>query len=254
MRQQVVLLGAGHRARNGKDTFAEHLQQTNENVYILHWAKPLYDELTNETEFPLITSFENFKDGLKWYMLLDKVVNGEPIYDQYNQNEVPTLHKIFSERKIEIYWGMEEKDAQMLQFWGTEYRRKMYGSDYWVNKGVEAYNRILAKRQDSGDPVWIIFADTRFPNEYEKIKLLTGKYIRVTRINEDGTQYIDPSRDPNHESECSLEGVKGDYEIVAKNVDELKKQADEIVATIKAIISRKRSKRRLKEFYGVEKA
>lgn len=253
MKQKGILLGVGHRARNGKDTFAEYLKSTNKNVHILHWAQSLYDELYNKTEFPLITSYENFKDGLQWYLLLDKVVNGSPVYDMYNEQEVPMLHEIFSKRKIELYDRMDEKDPEMLQFWGTGYRRKMYGADYWVDRGVEAYAEVVAKYQDSNEPLWIIFADTRFPNEYKKLKSLGGKYVRVIRIKEDGSQFIDPSRDPNHESEWALEGVPGDFEIVAKNVDELKERADMIVSTILEQRSKKRITQRLKEFYGVEK-
>ena len=51
----VIMLGLGHRARNGKDSFANILKGTDENIKIIHWADGVYEQCTNkDSEHPLI--------------------------------------------------------------------------------------------------------------------------------------------------------------------------------------------------------
>ena len=59
---------------------------------------------------------------------------------------------------------------QMLQLWGTEYRRRQ-DPDYWV-KRLEAKLHGLER---------VVIDDVRFPNEVEMIQRLGGKVIRIDR-------------------------------------------------------------------------
>ena len=43
MPNNVVLLGLGSKARNGKDSTANLIKDFEPNVHILHWADKLYD-------------------------------------------------------------------------------------------------------------------------------------------------------------------------------------------------------------------
>jgi len=62
-----------------------------------------------------------------------------------------------------------------LQWWGTEFRRGMFGDDYWIKK-LEHYIRAADVRV----PL-IVVTDVRFPNEADLIKKLGGELWRVQR-------------------------------------------------------------------------
>lgn len=84
----------------------------------------------------------------------------------------------------------------ILQGWGTDFRRKLMGDDYWINKWQSAANYILANSPDS----LIIAPDVRFKNEANVILENGGFVIRVNRANVD-------LRD-EHESENDLNAMK----------------------------------------------
>lgn len=73
----------------------------------------------------------------------------------------------------------ENKDCfrLILQGWGTDYRRKLFGEDYWIKKWLCACHQVI-----SFDPkATIIVPDVRFENEVETIKLEGGKVINIFR-------------------------------------------------------------------------
>jgi hypothetical protein len=86
----------------------------------------------------------------------------------------------------------------------------------------------LIESHNSEKNLYICIPDTRFKNERDKIKNAftsddelpyKGIFVRVIRTNEDGSQYIDQSRDPNHPSEAELDGIKADFTLTAKGGD-----------------------------------
>jgi Phosphomevalonate kinase len=85
-----------------------------------------------------------------------------------------------------------------LQWWGTEFRRKLSGENYWVGR---LGNRVL--RLPATTKVCIV-TDMRFPNEYDFISACGGTTIRVNRGG------LPPD---NHPSEVSLDGYKFDITI-----------------------------------------
>lgn len=218
-----IILGIGYKARHGKDYLATYLKNKLNNCFLLHWADSLKKEVMNkERTLPLIYTKEH--KGNIYYNILNK--NNNLIYYHVLQAQnVPILHNIFINRNITEYWGMdgngddEFKDGPMLQFWGTDYRRKMFDTNWWVNLTMQEASDIAEKYDKKDYPAIIIIPDTRFPNEVDAIRTKNGYYIKVNRINKDGTPYIDPSRDPQHPSENSLDGVTGDYEVTAVSGD-----------------------------------
>lgn len=201
-----MIIGIGNKARNGKDTFAEFFKQLDPAAHIIKWADKLYDEVKNlPRELPLI------KYEKDYFLLLNKD-NCKKVgtYEIYHVSTFPYLLQIFQNRHIFEYWGMNEKDPEILQFWGTDFRRKMFSEDYWV---VKTLAEIESMRKTYGNNINIIVPDTRFWNEYTAIKNLGGIYIRITRFNLDGTNYIDPSRDPNHLSEIDLDDIIPDVDL-----------------------------------------
>lgn len=204
---RVFILGVGHRARQGKDTIAQYILTHRAQVYVMHFADALYEEVRNkDRRYPLVTKLW----GLYGYGLLDNAEDGRYIFK--SNEEVPYLHKIMSERNIDGYWGMDEKDAPMLQFWGTDFRRTQH-PDYWVRRANEQVQFLIRSREKALD-LWIVLSDTRFKNEVAYVKSQNGYYIRVERFEKPGVQFIDSSRDPNHPSEIDIQNEQP-YEIIA---------------------------------------
>ena len=218
-----MLMGFGHRARNGKDTVANYLQETIQHfpVEIIHWADGVYEECTNaDTAFPLIVQ-EFVTPEKAYYSVLDNKKEGTR--RAISSLDDPYLHKIFTDRGITRYEKMEGKDPEILQFWGTNFRRRLIDPNYWVNLTMDKA-RTIADNIKNG---FILIPDTRFKNEVDALRLNGGYYIKVVRTKEDGTQFISDDRDPNHPSEAELEGYPADAELIAIDVPRLKEQIDE---------------------------
>lgn len=92
---------------------------------------------------------------------------------------------------VEHIEANKEKFRPILQWWGTDFRRNMTNTDYWVHKWD------LALHQISVDLV--VATDVRFPNEYNIIvEGCNGDVWRVTR---------QPNTDP-HESEAGQQLIE----------------------------------------------
>lgn len=218
------LIAIGNKARQGKDTLAEMLMRLLPGSSVItHFADPLKEELQNLNN-PLPLVFRKKCNGTLYYFLY----NGEK-YDAINAKLVPKLHKIFTDRKIKEYQGMTEKDSEMLQFWGTDYRRVFYSEDFWVRK---MNSKLLQLAQTYKT---VIIADCRNLNEFESVKSQHGVYVSIKRILLNDTQFIDPNRDPNHISEIALDNITADYSLVVKDNDmiEFEEKATQLAKTLK---------------------
>jgi hypothetical protein len=129
--------------------------------------------------------------------------------------------------------SVDELDANksvfrpILQWWGTEFRRKYQNKDnYWIDQVDK-----LMKNATFID-VFII-PDVRFLNEAEFVRRAGGILLKINRP--------DVVTNDNHSSECELEDYSGwDYEIYnIGNLDYLKSKArymveDYLLALLKA--------------------
>lgn len=220
---EVMLMGFGHRARNGKDTVANYLKETIQHfpVEIIHWADGVYEECTNaEAKYPLIIR-EFVTPEKTYYSVLENSSDGSR--RAISSTEDPYLHKLFTDRNITEYWGMTDKDPEILQFWGTNFRRRLTDPNYWVNLTMDKAKTIAEDIKNG----FILVPDTRFKNEVDALRLNGGHYIKVIRTKADGTQFIADDRDPNHPSEAELEGYPADAELIAIDVPHLKEEVDE---------------------------
>jgi len=240
MAERIFLIGLGHRARNGKDSVANFIKQKKENVIIYHFADPLKEEVMNkDRKIPLIYREKSKYSDHYWY----SISSHDSEYRTIPETSLKFLHKIFEDRNIGEYWGMngngcdEHKDSLMLQFWGTEWRRQRFGSDYWINKVENYFLTNVYEKSFSGDAFFLL-PDTRFINEVKWIKEMNDEearvkscYVKVARFNADDTPYYDPDRDPNHTSEIDLEGFEPDYLITAKSgeMNYLEAQTDHLL-------------------------
>jgi len=70
----------------------------------------------------------------------------------------------------------------MLQWWGTDFRRRFFHDDYWIRKVREHYWQRVTVAENIGEPVVVcVFTDVRFPNEAALVRELGGKLWRVVR-------------------------------------------------------------------------
>ncbi|MFC1725019.1 hypothetical protein ACFL4T_05280 [candidate division KSB1 bacterium] len=193
-----MIIGIGNKARQGKDTAGAYLQRKY-GFNILHFADPIYDECRK------CNILFNREKGI-FYL--------KPPDENYYVFENPPPHVIgWIEENGEsrddlpfnsdiIYTGMKNKDSIVLQFWGTDFRRKIYGWDFWLKK----IEKILLDNREKD----YCLPDTRFINEAELIKSLGGYVWRVIR-----PEYNVTDRKTSHTSETELDNW--DYDIVMIN-------------------------------------
>jgi len=80
--------------------------------------------------------------------------------------------------------------------------------NYWIDqleKSMVGFNGIA------------VLTDMRYTNEADWVKSKGGLTVQVSRINEDGSQYISDDRDPNFVSEVQLDNYNYDAYIKSKN-------------------------------------
>ncbi|MFC1561803.1 hypothetical protein ACFL6I_14985 [candidate division KSB1 bacterium] len=187
-RSERVIIGIGHKARQGKDTAADYLSEKY-GCRIIHFADALYDECTNGEIL--------FKSSPPQLWLKPA---GEDYfhYPDPPQNFIQWILENSEQRGglafgAELYFGgMKEKSGALLQFWGTEFRRKCFSWDYWVDQVRSVIT------SNPGDD--FLIPDTRFKNEAGMIKSLGGIVWKIDRIG-----FIANDRDPNHPSETDLD-------------------------------------------------
>jgi hypothetical protein len=202
----MLLIGLGNRARQGKDTAAEaildHYDRLNErcrphsyqrvwrgvNVGVFKFATALYQEvnefLVSDTGKRWLAR-ENRRETFAHILNLPEWVQPDP------NPEVSELAP----------YG---KHPKLLQWWGTEFRRAQ-DPDYWVKK-------LFASISSNLDIALV--TDVRFPNEAAGIKQRGGYNVKVTRIQEDGTQYHATDRPSNHPSETALDFYNFDFRLI----------------------------------------
>lgn len=225
--KNAIIIGLGHRARQGKDYLAEHLAKRgipNGTVHIIHWADELYAECKNGLRaFPLIRKLR--ADGIDYFFCLTDPISGKykAIYAHFH----PELTKMFEKKETLTIWGMDEKDGDLLQFWGTDFRRKYFGNDYWVNRGLFKVKELSEKTEGL---IVVLIPDTRFLNEVKAIRAFNGNYINVMRLNPDGSRFFAEDRDRYHKSETELDGYDAEYTVICKSgeVELLKKIGETI--------------------------
>jgi hypothetical protein len=143
----VLLIGFGHRARQGKNTAAQAVLE----------ACPL------ETHVHMYA----FADALKKEVRTASAKYG----GQYD------LIKAWQEGGLMPAWVHfeEPKPRSLLQWWGTDYRRAK-DPDYWVKR--------LKKTLEDHKPDVALITDVRFMNEVEYIRAAGGLLVKCTRTGQ----------------------------------------------------------------------
>jgi len=162
---RVEILGLSGWARNGKDTVADHLI-SKYGYERISFAAPMKEALYRLN--PKIT--------------VDSVVS-TPIrigVDVYGWDDLKTH-------------GPEVRE--LLQRFGTEVGRELWGEDFWVNAAIDSIS----------DGSRVVVSDVRYPNEADAVKKLGGEVWRVVRPGYGAAN--------DHASEHALNDYDFDYMI-----------------------------------------
>lgn len=159
-----MIIGLSGYARSGKDTAADHL--------------------VNEYGFTRYSFAAPMKEAM---YRLNPIVHS----DQIGNFRYKDL--------VDVYGLDTAKDShpeirRLLQVFGTEVGRDMFGENFWVNLALNS------AKEDR-----VVISDVRFKNEAEGIKAAGGEVWRINRIG------IGPVTD--HPSEIDLDGYPFDYVI-----------------------------------------
>lgn len=179
----ALIIGFGHKARNGKDEAIKAIIAANPDVHIKRYG--FGDALKREVNAAAMAA-----GGMEKLLAQGGVPD-----DRYGQ--LSTCFVPFSSNVVFHPDAPTDdplcplgKQRTLLQWWGTEYRRAQ-DPNYWVQKTME----MIA--QDAPDVALI--CDVRFPNEAEGIRAAGGYIVRVRRLG-----YV--SDVPQHVSETALNG------------------------------------------------
>lgn len=150
------------------DRIAKDLDE-NSNVWepVILWFQGVYD-----------TSVEESVSALKRMLAaaLDDFVQVEGS-NRYDQDTYDTALTEFHNDKHKHLWRV------LLQWWGTEFRRRLSGESYWTDK-VKAFNASLPEKTIHG------MFDVRFPNEFNLLRneIEAGFLIKIrnSRVPQDG--------------------------------------------------------------------
>lgn len=97
----------------------------------------------------------------------------------------------------------------ILQWWGTEFRRNLFGPDYWINRWKEGLRRLELSAFGAAAPAVIVVPDVRFRNEADAVKELGGKVVKIV-----ASGY--PLTPDQHPSEVEMDSYT-DYDAVLDN-------------------------------------
>jgi len=205
-----MIIGVGHKARQGKDTVAKFLNRQY-GFEIIHFGDALYEECRNCTIY--------FRGRDKTFFLKsgeeDFFVLRDPspqAMKWIRRNGVREENLMFKANFA--YYGMKKKDGNLLQFWGTEYKRKKIDWNYWVHK--------VRERVDAEPEKNYAIPDIRFINEAKYIKSKNGEIWKVVRPN---FEIID--RNVRHISETELDNWRFDRIFINDGtIEELQEKVD----------------------------
>lgn len=188
--QLIALTG---RIGTGKDEIADALVR-NYNFTKMAWADPLYDESAANFDFPVeVMKVRETKE--EPHPLLCAEFSKDPHFTQimlkavgYGAEPVDGKDSITLEDALRVQFS----PRQILQYWGTEYRRAQ-DHGYWVNRvndRIDFWNRamrvamgqaIIEDDESYIEPGGIVVVGTRFDNEVELIREKGGTVWHVYR-------------------------------------------------------------------------
>jgi hypothetical protein len=174
----MLIIGLGHKARQGKGECVQALLQANQDgrfgkITTLSFAGALREEV-------MAAAHQLYEQNFG----PDHPFNGHAAMRMV----CAYFDQPFEENPLVDATYPYGKQRVLLQWYGTEYRRAQ-DKDYWVKRGMYS-------AANSGADL-VVFDDVRFPNEYTYIGAAGGVRVKVSRLGW-------KSDVPEHESETAL--------------------------------------------------
>lgn len=148
-----MIIGINGRMMAGKDSFAEIFAETYENVERVAFAAKL-----KESCAALFNISLGELEELKVEESVELVASWDGELDFFSFDYQPLNFR------------------QLLQRYGTEAHREIFGDDFWIRQLLD--NVIDAEK-------FVLVTDCRFPNEAQAIKNRGGLVIRIVRPDQD---------------------------------------------------------------------
>ena len=226
----MILVGLGYERRVGKDTVADRMVE-NHGFTKVPFAEALYEEthqaFTVTTEpYQCSTRVTSFSCGTRGDIITRDndygcgvpALNALKVWlDQRvtNPHEVARHRGPSGRTTYHFPRGMVNKDGLLLQWWGTDFRRALFGDEYWLARwGEKAFRHAR-----------VVVPDCRFLNEVDIIRDNGGEYWRVWSDTKHATD--NDNRSDEHPSEVELRGVSPDAYIAnSYSLDQLFEQVD----------------------------
>ncbi len=196
-----LLIGISGKKYSGKDTLCSFLQEEASKQGYLSIKRAFADALKEEVAEFLVPAYnKNISSSLYGATSLD-------------------LIKAFNDP------GIKENFRLLLQWWGTEFRRKQFSDTYWLDtldswidtlkvktckdkESLHGYNTSAFDTIDlnlnNNHPILVIIPDVRFENEAKFIKDKDGVLIRINRNLDNKDE---------HTSETQLDEYKFDLSV-----------------------------------------
>ena len=201
-----ILIGVGHKFRRGKDTTAEYLRDVHE-FEIWHLCDAIYAECRGcHVRY---TVGRTGGDGLE--------INGSnythlvglmaTVRSWITSARGSVVHS-YSDKDVYEYQGMDGKDGRLLQWWGMDFRRQHFGSNYWIET--------IRRRYEVEQPARLVVPDMRFPNEVDWVLSNGGFLLKVARRSPLGGH---GNRDPEHPAETALDDFDGWHAVIENEGD-----------------------------------
>lgn len=169
------IIGISGKKRHGKDTVGNIIQAQRPTAVKIAYADALKREVAEMIVSYVETNPKQWAGGV----LYDEKLIQDYI-GQMNDDTIDPFTGV----------SVKEKFRLILQWWGTEFRRQMFGDDYWRRK--------LAERVGQLEPDQLaVITDVRFPDEADQIKAMGGILVRVNRPGMDSSS--------THPSETALD-------------------------------------------------
>lgn len=211
-----MIIGLGYKMRHGKDTVARYIAENYDNFVIDHFAADVYRQVSeprkkNGKPVPLIRYAFEKKLWFIWDEDRDDyaVFNADDSAVDMSLLAHPLLCDGLGATSLRFqcymitYFKMEGKDRNVLQWWGTQFRRQYCDKDYWVNKLAE---RIENRKEHT------VIADMRFINELDFCNR-NGVTVKVDR------GIIADTCKAHHQSETDLDTSNFDFYLDNKKDD-----------------------------------
>ena len=213
----MKVVGLVGRKRSGKDTVADVFEKL--GWYRTSFAKALYKEVSeafgvsvedlqkHETKEVPWVCLETCKDAE--FATLAKALARVSFLDKLDHVGIKT-------EDLRQFWLSPRR---ILQWWGTEYRRKD-DTFYWVRK--------LSEELAAQKPKHVIISDIREPHEAAYVKRSDGYLIGVIR-----PELVDDATS-SHSSEKNLEHIGVDGKLFnASSIEHLRSDVEVMVESLK---------------------